>query len=147
MRYLRSRGAAVGAALLLALVAGLLGGRVAGAATDSFVSLMSAAMDRMDRGMTVQPSGDPDRDFAAMMIPHHQGAIDMAAIELRYGRDPVLRRLAQGIVVEQQQEIVVMRQALAALPPLPTRSDAAMTPAMTPAMKSMPGMTPPKGNP
>lgn len=100
-------------------------------------------MDRMHRGMTVQPSDDPDRDFAAMMIPHHQGAIDMATIELRYGRDPVLRRLAQGIVVEQQQEIVVMRQALAALPPQPTRSDGAMTP----AMNSMPGMTHSKGNP
>lgn len=140
MRYLRLRGAAVGAALLLALVAGLLGGRVAGAATDSFASLMSAAMDRMDRGMMVPPSGDPDRDFAAMMIPHHQGAIDMATIELRYGRDPVLRRLAQGIVIEQQQEIVVMSQALGSLPP---RSGAATTP----AMKIMPGMTHPEGNP
>ena len=143
MRYLRSRGAAVHAALLLALVAGLFGGRVAGAATDSFASLMSAAMDHMDRGMMVPPSGDPDRDFAAMMIPHHQGAIDMATIELRYGRDPVLRRLAQGIVIEQQQEIVVMSQALGSLPPLPPRSGAATTP----AMKIMPGMTHPEGNP
>jgi hypothetical protein len=143
MRYLRSRGLATGAALFLGLGAGLLGNRVAGAATDSFAALMSAAMDRMDRDMMVPPSGDPDRDFAAMMIPHHQGAIDMATIELRYGRDPILRRLAQGIVVEQQQEIVVMRQALAALPPLPTRSNAAMTP----AMKTMPSITHPKGNP
>ena len=139
MRYLRSRGAAAGAALLLGLAADLLGNRVLAAETDSFATLMSAAMDRMDRGMMVQPSGDPDRDFAAMMIPHHQAAIDMATIELRYGRDPVLRRLAQGIVVEQQQEIVVMRQALAALPPLPTRSNA--------VMKTMPGMTHPEGNP
>ena len=54
-----------------------------------------------------------------MMIPHHQGAVEMAEAELRFGRDPVLRRLAQGIVVEQQQEIAVMRQALAALPPVP----------------------------
>lgn len=139
MRFLRSRGSAAGAALLLGLGAGLLGNCVAGAATDSFASLMSAAMDRMDRAMMVQPSGDPDRDFAAMMIPHHLGAIDMATLELRYGRDPVLRRLAQGIVIEQQQEIVVMRQALAALPPLPTRSNA--------AMKPMPGMTHLEGNP
>jgi uncharacterized protein (DUF305 family) len=56
--------------------------------------------------------GDPDRDFAAMMIPHHQGAIDMAKVELIYGRDPVLRRLAQGIIVEQQQEIELMQRSL-----------------------------------
>ena len=96
MRYRRSRGAATCAALLLGLVAGLSGNRVAMATTDSFASLMSAAMDRMDHAMMVPPSGDPDRDFAAMMIPHHQGAIDMATIELKYGRDPVLRRLAEG---------------------------------------------------
>lgn len=69
-------------------------------------------MQRMDRGMAVPHTGDPDRDFAAMMIPHHQGAIDMAKAELEYGKDPVLRRLAQGIIVEQQQEIEVMRREL-----------------------------------
>ena len=59
----------------------------------------------------MQPSsGNPDRDFATMMIPHHQGAVDMAEAELRFGRDPVLRRLAQGIIVEQRQEIAVMQQ-------------------------------------
>jgi hypothetical protein len=112
MRYLRSRGLATGAALFLGLGAGLLGNRVAGAATDSFAALMSAAMDRMDRDMMVPPSGDPDRDFAAMMIPHHQGAIDMAKVQLQYGKDPRLRRLAQGIIVEQAQEIAVMQQIL-----------------------------------
>ena len=50
-------------------------------------------------------TGNPDRDFAAMMIPHHQGAIDMAQAELRYGHDERLRRLAQEIVVSQAQEI------------------------------------------
>ena len=48
-----------------------------------------------------------------MMIPHHQGAVDMAIVELRYGKDERLRRLAQGIIVEQQQEVVVMRDILA----------------------------------
>jgi len=62
--------------------------------------------------MAAKPTGDPDRDFAAMMIPHHQGAIDMAKVELIYGRDPVLRRLAQGIIVEQQQEIELMQRSL-----------------------------------
>lgn len=84
---------------------------------DTFASVMRSAMARMDRDMMVQASGNADRDFAAMMIPHHQGAVEMAEAELRFGHDPVLRRLAQGIVVEQQQEIAVMRQALAALPP------------------------------
>ena len=70
----------------------------------------------MDQGMAVPYSGDPDRDFAAMMIPHHQGAIDMAEIELRFGRDERLRRLAQGIIVEQKQEIAVMQQILGSLP-------------------------------
>ena len=62
--------------------------------------------------MAVKPTGNPDRDFAAMMIPHHQGAIDMAEIELRFGTDERLRRLAQGIIVEQRQEIAVMRKIL-----------------------------------
>jgi uncharacterized protein (DUF305 family) len=82
----------------------------------SFTAQMMQAMQEMDAGMmAAKPTGDPDRDFAGMMIPHHQGAIDMAKLELLYGRDPVLRRLAQGIIVEQQQEIDVMRRRLHAL--------------------------------
>jgi uncharacterized protein (DUF305 family) len=57
-------------------------------------------------------TGDPDHDFAAMMIPHHQGAVDMAKLELLYGKDPTLRRLAQEIIVTQEQEIEVMRMRL-----------------------------------
>ncbi len=56
--------------------------------------------------------GMPDHDFAAMMIPHHQGAIDMAKVELLYGKDPVLRRLAQEIIVTQGSEIGVMQLQL-----------------------------------
>ena len=78
----------------------------------SFDEMMHEAMTRMDSGMSVNSSGDPDRDFAAMMIPHHQGAIDMAKAELQFGRDPILRRLAQGIIVEQQQEIELMQRFL-----------------------------------
>ena len=103
-------------ALLLDLTAAAQG---QGAAPDTFASAMGTAMTRMGRDMGARASGDADRDFAAMMIPHHQGAVEMAEAELRFGRDPVLRRLAQGIVVEQRQEIAVMRQALAALPPVP----------------------------
>jgi uncharacterized protein (DUF305 family) len=82
-------------------------------ADSTFAAQMMQAMDRMNSGMAAaMPTGDPDRDFAAMMIPHHQGAIDMAKVELIYGRDPVLRRLAQGIIVEQQQEIELMQRSL-----------------------------------
>jgi uncharacterized protein (DUF305 family) len=85
-------------------------------AAEPFTSLMMQAMDRMDRDMSIVPSGDPDRDFAAMMIPHHQGAIDMAKAELQFGKNPVLRRLAQGVIVEQLQEIEVMQRELRQLP-------------------------------
>lgn len=92
----------------------------------SFATAMDAAMARMDRDMMAAPTGDPDRDFAAMMIPHHQGAIEMAEAQLRFGHDPVLRRLAQAIIVEQRQEIEVMRRSLAALPPAPPAPHAHM---------------------
>ena len=87
------------------------------ASPGSFQALMDEAMARMDAGMSVAPSGDPDRDFARMMIPHHQGAVDMAIAELTFGRDERLRRLAQGIIVEQRQEIEVMQRVLADLGP------------------------------
>ena len=70
-----------------------------------FLSENDAAMSKMMADMTVKPTGDIDRDFVAMMVPHHQGAIDMAQALLRYGHNEQLRRLAQEIVVTQQQEI------------------------------------------
>jgi Domain of unknown function (DUF305) len=77
-----------------------------------------AAMTKMMVDMGIRPSGDVDADFAAMMIPHHRGAIEMAQAELRYGRNERLRRMAQEIIVTQQQEIAVMRLALGEpLPP------------------------------
>ena len=77
---------------------------------------MMQAMERMHREMSIVPSGNSDRDFAAMMIPHHQGAVDMAKVELQFGKSPVLRRLAQGIIVEQLQEIEAMQRELRQLP-------------------------------
>lgn len=66
-------------------------------------------MKRMGKDMAAVPmTGDVDHDFAQMMIPHHQGAIDMAKSELLYGKDPVMRRLAQEILVDQQSEIDAM---------------------------------------
>ncbi|WP_354108923.1 DUF305 domain-containing protein [Bradyrhizobium sp. S3.12.5] len=77
-----------------------------------FMAENHAAMQRMMNGMNIAPYGDVDRDFAAMMIPHHQGAIEMAQAELRHGHNEQLRRIAQEIIVEQQQETVAMRLAL-----------------------------------
>ena len=70
---------------------------------------MVNGMARMQHDMGAAPmTGDPDRDFVAMMKPHHAGAIDMAKIELQYGRDPDLRALAEAIVAAQEKEIAFM---------------------------------------
>ena len=74
---------------------------------------LRAAMIQMDAAMCITPSGDADRDFARAMIPHHQGAIEMARVELLFGHDVRLRRLAQGIIVEQSQEIALLHSVLA----------------------------------
>ena len=88
------------------------------AAEQPFLSENDAAMNKMMADMTIKPTGDVDRDFVAMMVPHHQGAIDMAQAVLRYGRNEQLRRLAQEIIVTQQQEIAAMRLAVGEeLPP------------------------------
>jgi hypothetical protein len=70
------------------------------------------AMTRMMNDMAIKPTGDIDRDFVAMMTPHHQGAIDMAISELRYGKNEQLRRIAQEIIVDQMQEIAAMKLAI-----------------------------------
>ncbi|CAN5303522.1 hypothetical protein BH10PSE17_BH10PSE17_15870 [soil metagenome] len=79
---------------------------------EAFATENSVAMDRMMSAMQIKSSGDIDRDFAAMMIPHHRGAIDMAQSELRYGQNEQLRRIAQEIIVDQLQEIDAMNLAL-----------------------------------
>lgn len=78
-----------------------------------FLKENDAAMIKMMNDMAVKPTGDINRDFVEMMIPHHQGALDMAIAYLRYGADNAqLKRIAQEIIVEQQQEIIAMRIAL-----------------------------------
>ena len=98
------------------LVVSLLAARMAsptGASSEGpYLLENQTAMQKMMAGMNFEPSGDVDQDFAAAMIPHHQGAIDMARAELLHGRNEQLRRIAQEIIVEQQQEIVAMRLAL-----------------------------------
>ena len=84
----------------------------------AYLAENDAAMAKMMRDMAVKSSGDVDRDFVAMMVPHHQGAIEMAKAELRYGRNEPLRRMAQEIIVTQLQEITAMRLSLGQpLPP------------------------------
>jgi uncharacterized protein (DUF305 family) len=81
-------------------------------AEQPFLSENDAAMNKMMADMTIKPSGDVDRDFVTMMVPHHQGAIDMANAELKYGYNEQLRRMAQQIVAAQQKEIATMRLAV-----------------------------------
>jgi hypothetical protein len=77
-----------------------------------FLAENVSAMTKMMIDMGIRPSGDVDKDFVTMMTPHHQGAIDMALAELRYGHNERLRRMAQEIIITQQQEIAAMRLAV-----------------------------------
>lgn len=75
-----------------------------------FAGLMDDAMNVMDYGMQHAPmNGDAEHDFVTMMLPHHQGAVDMAKAVLLYSQDPEIRNLALGIIAEQQNEIQVMQ--------------------------------------
>jgi hypothetical protein len=83
-----------------------------------YLSENDAAMNKMMTDMVIKPTGDVDRDFVSMMTPHHQGAIEMAEAVLRGGRNEQIRRLAQEVIVTQQQEIAAMRLAIGEpLPP------------------------------
>jgi hypothetical protein len=84
------------------------------ASEPTFYSEMTKANRRMHEAMEIVPSRNIEHDFIRTMIPHHQGAIDMAVALLKYGRDEKLKRLAQSIIVEQSQEIAYMRSLLAA---------------------------------
>ena len=84
---------------------------------DLFLKENDVAMQRMMMDMMVPPSGDIDRDFATMMIAHHQGAIEMAKAYLRAGNHQALLRMAQEIIITQQQEIAIMQRAMNAEPP------------------------------
>ena len=150
LHYTRSRfrlSSVVAAAGLVAAATAL----AANSAEAPFLAETQAAMDKMMAGMDITPSGDADRDFAAMMIAHHQGAIDMAQAELRHGKNEQLRRIAQEIIVEQQQEIAAMRlavgQPLPPAAPAPDQPSDLSPPAAPPA--SMPMMTkqPPQKEP
>ena len=104
---------------------------ICNAGTDKFgdetayLIAMNNSMEKMMYGMIAPPTGKLDHDFVQMMMPHHQAAIDMAQVYLRFGSNAQLQRIAQEIIVEQQQEVVAMRLAIGEelLPsaPAPTR--------------------------
>ncbi len=101
---LRRHAAALGIAALLVYP------HISAAAGAAVNATMMSSMAKMDAAMARAPmTGDIDRDFIAMMLPHHRGAVEMATEELARGHDARLRRLAQEIVVTQEAEIQVMR--------------------------------------
>ena len=87
-----------------------------GAAFTRFASEMNVGMDKMMRDMHAPGyTGGADVDFLAMMIPHHEGAVEMARLVLVHGRDPATRRLAEDIIASQTVEIEAMRRRIALL--------------------------------
>jgi uncharacterized protein (DUF305 family) len=80
---------------------------------QDYMASMSRMADTMHKGIM---ANDPDVAFAAGMLPHHQGAVEMAQIELKYGKDPVMRRLAENVIKSQSAEIKLMKTWLAKHP-------------------------------
>jgi hypothetical protein len=118
----RAIGTVLLAVLLALLPAGLIVAEPAARASaqeqrpTDFHSGLHAAMATMMDGMDAAPmTGNPEVDFLAMMIPHHEGAVEMARLVLLYGRDPLVRQLAEEIIVTQQVEITSMRNRLEVL--------------------------------
>jgi len=79
-----------------------------GMSSDYEKDAMKVQKQMMAR-MQMKPSGSPDKDFVMMMIPHHQGAVDMARLELKYGKDPQLRSMAEKMISDQEKEIAQMQ--------------------------------------
>ena len=126
MQFVRRSNLTIGGTLLALALIACAGYLAASPEEGPFLAENHVAMNRMMKAMEVKPSGDVDKDFVAMMVPHHQGAIDMAQAELRYGHNEQLRRLAQEIIVTQQQEIAVMELALPSSAPSPGETSLAV---------------------
>lgn len=81
--------------------------------TDPVIRDYQQANDRMHADMAIEFTGDADIDFLRGMVPHHQGAIDMARVVLKHGVDPAIRELAERIIAAQEGEIEMMNRWLA----------------------------------
>jgi hypothetical protein len=142
---LAARGPGAAAAVAPAPLPPGTAGRLSVAAESPFLKENDTAMTNMMHEMTIKPTGEIDRDFVAMMVPHHQGAIDMAQAELRYGRNAQLRHIAQEIIVDEIQEITLMRLAVGeALPPSiasPTDPSQVQAPKAQTAIRPAPQMS------
>jgi uncharacterized protein (DUF305 family) len=99
-----------------------------------FLFANDLAISDMSREMLVAPTGDIDHDFAAIMIPQHQAAIDMAQAELKYGHNEEVRRLAQRIVSQREQEISAMRRVIGESAPAAGQSGAGATSSSMPSV-------------
>ena len=103
-------------AALLCLVCAAAAAAAQPSAESPSAAANKKAMEGMMHGMEHPSTGDADRDFVTGMLPHHLGAVEMANVELRYGHDPELRRLARSIVTSQTREQAFMRRWLAQHP-------------------------------
>jgi uncharacterized protein (DUF305 family) len=91
-------------------------------AAVSYLKENDKAMSAMMSRMAVKPTGDVDKDFALMMIPHHQGAIDMSKALLKYGKNEELKQLARNIIANQAEEIALMRRVIGETPATPAKA-------------------------
>ncbi|EOZ5528568.1 DUF305 domain-containing protein [Vibrio metschnikovii] len=82
-------------------------------AQSASIAAYQAINDQMHQAMNINFTGDADVDFVRGMIPHHEGAVEMAKVVLEHGSDPKIRALAQAVIAAQEEEISMMQQWLA----------------------------------
>ena len=82
----------------------------ADASASPSTQAFQAGSEKMMKDMSSPYTGDADKDFVSHMIGHHQGAVSMAEVQLQYGKDPALKKLARDIIKAQKQEIAFMKK-------------------------------------